>query len=314
MHATVPQSPAFGAAQSLHTTFPDPSLIVLIGAAGSGKSTWARTWPSTQVLELDHFRALVSDCAGDQAATADAVAALHTVLEARLARKRTTVVDATHTEERVRTRLVQAARRHGVPAVAFVVPALAEVCVQRQAGRSAERAVPEAVVRRQHAEAVAAFPQLHDEGFDRVVFADSVRRLELLLKRAADTRRRESGWDGDAGQALIRRVLGAELLPLWQWREAPAFTGCDRIGEIRLGGDRMILALRAGVLDLLVPCPYDEACTAPAWQPVHCASDLLAAYTATRPHPDTCCTVHGGPDDHPHATLRRTTVPAPLRA
>ncbi|MFE9515622.1 AAA family ATPase [Streptomyces sp. NPDC006643] len=43
------------------TTIPDDSLVVLIGAAGSGKSTWARTWPAMQVLELDTFRTLVSD-------------------------------------------------------------------------------------------------------------------------------------------------------------------------------------------------------------------------------------------------------------
>lgn len=42
-------------------TIPDPSLVCLIGVAGSGKSTWAATWPATQVLELDRFRALVSD-------------------------------------------------------------------------------------------------------------------------------------------------------------------------------------------------------------------------------------------------------------
>ncbi|MFJ6628931.1 hypothetical protein GA0115250_133137 [Streptomyces sp. BvitLS-983] len=49
-----------GTMHPLDTTIPDPSLVVLIGAAGSGKSTWARTWPATQVLELDQFRALVS--------------------------------------------------------------------------------------------------------------------------------------------------------------------------------------------------------------------------------------------------------------
>lgn len=43
------------------TTIPEPSLVCLIGAAGSGKSTWASTWPATQVLELDKFRAFVSD-------------------------------------------------------------------------------------------------------------------------------------------------------------------------------------------------------------------------------------------------------------
>ncbi|KOT79209.1 hypothetical protein ADK70_31530 [Streptomyces rimosus subsp. pseudoverticillatus] len=50
-----------GPMQPLDMTIPDPALIVLIGAAGSGKSTWASTWPSTQVLELDQLRAMVSD-------------------------------------------------------------------------------------------------------------------------------------------------------------------------------------------------------------------------------------------------------------
>jgi predicted kinase len=46
----------------LDTTLPDPALIVLLGCAGSGRSTLASTWPDTAVLELDGFRARVSDC------------------------------------------------------------------------------------------------------------------------------------------------------------------------------------------------------------------------------------------------------------
>ncbi|MFG2404308.1 hypothetical protein ACGFR8_08190 [Streptomyces brevispora] len=42
-------------------TIPNPSLVCLIGAAGSDKSTWASTWHDTQVLELDQFRTMVSD-------------------------------------------------------------------------------------------------------------------------------------------------------------------------------------------------------------------------------------------------------------
>ncbi|MBP2363609.1 MULTISPECIES: AAA family ATPase [Streptomyces] len=72
--------------QQHDTNLPDRAVIVLIGAAGSGKSTLASTWHPTQVLSLDHYRALVSDSAGDQEATGDAVAALHHVLEARLRR------------------------------------------------------------------------------------------------------------------------------------------------------------------------------------------------------------------------------------
>ncbi|KIF72819.1 ATP/GTP-binding protein [Streptomyces sp. 150FB] len=293
--------------QPLDTTIPDPALIVLIGAAGSGKSTWARTWPSTQVLELDQFRAMVSDCAGDQSATLSAANVMNAVLEARLARKRTTVIDATNTEQHVRAGLLQVARSYGVPTVAFLISTPASVCVERQAERSPARTVPDDVVRRQHAEAAAAFPGLRDEGFDHVVFADTIHRLEPLLQRASDTRRADLGWDGHDGLGdllLVRRVFGADVLPLWRWRDNSPLAGGDRVGEIRLGPDRLVLALRTDIggegdlgFDLLVCCPYDDDCTAPAWQAVHSVTDLLIAHTSTTgPNPDTVCTAHGGPD------------------
>ncbi|MFE7948231.1 AAA family ATPase [Streptomyces sp. NPDC057426] len=298
-----------GTLQPLDTTIPEPALIVLIGAAGSGKSTWASTWPRTQVLELDAFRALVSDEAGDQSATADAVAVLRTVLEARLARKKTTVIDATNTEKAVRAGLVQAARRHGVPVVALLVSTTADVCVDRQTGRTPDRAVPEDVVRAQHAAAVAAFPGLRGEGFDHVVFADQVHRLELLLQRASDTRRAELGWDGHDGLVellLVRRFFGPEVLPMWQWHDgSTTLAGGDRVGEIRLGPDRLVVALRTDIdgegdlgFDLLTPCPFDAGCHAPAWVPAHSVSDLLAALTGgLDDSEDTVCTTRGGFDD-----------------
>ncbi|MFI2241151.1 AAA family ATPase [Streptomyces chrestomyceticus] len=282
--------------QPLDTTIPDPALIVLIGAAGSGKSTWASTWPSTQVLELDQFRAMVSDDAGDQSATVSAAAVLHAVLEARLARKKTTVIDATNTEAHVRAGLLDVARSYGVPAVAFLVSTPADVCVARQAGRSPARAVPEDVVRRQHAETVAAFPHLRDEGFAHVVLADRVHRLELLLRRAGDARRADLGWDGGDGLGsllTVRRFFGSEVLPLWRWRDGSDLAGGDRVGEIRLGPDRLVFALRTDVgegdlgFDLLVACPVDDDCDAPAWEPVYSVNDLLEATS------DTVCTVHG---------------------
>ncbi|MEF3117593.1 AAA family ATPase [Streptomyces chrestomyceticus] len=291
-----------GPLQPLDTTIPDPALIVLIGAAGSGKSTWARTWPSTQVLELDQFRAMVSDCAGDQSATLAAATVLHTALEARLARKKTTVIDATNTEAHVRAGLLDIARSYGVPAVAFLVSTPADVCVARQTGRSPARAVPEDVVRRQHAETIAAFPHLRAEGFAHVVLADRVHRLELLLRRAGDARRADLGWDGDDGLGsllTVRRFFGSEVLPLWRWRDGSQLAGGDRVGEIRLGPDRLTFALRTDVdgagdlgFDLLVACPVDDDCDAPAWEPVYSVNDLLNA-----PISDTVCSVHGGPDD-----------------
>ncbi|QIB49511.1 ATP-binding protein [Streptomyces aureoverticillatus] len=296
-----------GTMQPLDTTIPDPALIVMIGASGSGKTTLARTWPATQVLELDAFRAMVSGCAGDQSATPAAAALLHAALEARLARRLTTVISNTNTEAHVRKGLIDVARAHGVPIVALLVSTPADVCVKRQADRDPARAVPEDVVRRQHADAVAAFPNLRSERFDHVLFADNSHRLEPLLQHASDTRRREMGWDGRGDGLgdllLVRRTFGAEVLPLWTWRDNSQLAGGDRVGEIRLGPDRLVLALRTNIdgegdlgFDLLVCCPYDD-CDAPAWQPVYSVTDLLIAHTSDRPHPDTACTVHGGPHD-----------------
>ncbi|MCX4554254.1 ATP-binding protein [Streptomyces sp. NBC_01500] len=293
--------------QPLDTTIPEPALIVLIGAAGSGKSTWASTWPRTQVLELDTFRAMVSDDAGDQSATLSAVNVLQAVLEARLARKLTTVIDATNTEARVRAGLLQTARNYGVPAVALLVSTPADVCVDRQTDRSPGSAVPENVVRRQHIEAVAALPGLRDEGFAHIVFANNIHRLEPLLQRVSDARRSDLGWDGGDGLGdllLVRRTFGAEVLPLWRWREGSTLADGDRVGEIRLGPDRLILALRTNIdgqgdvgFEVLVECPVDAECESTAWSPVYNTTDLLRALTGDlMTDPDRYCTDHG-PDD-----------------
>lgn len=45
----------------LYPDLPKNSLVVLIGAAGAGKSTLADTWPASQVLSLDAMRCAVSD-------------------------------------------------------------------------------------------------------------------------------------------------------------------------------------------------------------------------------------------------------------
>ncbi|WP_324604384.1 hypothetical protein [Streptomyces sp. NRRL F-5630] len=130
---------------------------------------------------------------------------------------------------------------------------------------------------------------------DHVVVADNIHRLEPLLRQASDTRRRELGWDGGDGLGdllLVRRTFGSEVLPLWHWCEGSPLAGGDRVGEIRLGPDRLVLALRTDV-----GCPYDD-CDAPAWQPVFSVTDLWKAHTSdTGLHPDAVCSVHGGPDD-----------------
>ena len=144
---------------------PDPSLVLLIGVTGSGKSTFAaRHFRPTQVLSSDAFRALVADDETDQDATADAFELLHGAVDRRLARRRLTVIDATNLQPSARRPLLEAARRHGVPAVAIAFDLPPGVTARRNAAR-AGRTVPEAVHQRQVRALRRCLPQLPMEGF-----------------------------------------------------------------------------------------------------------------------------------------------------
>ena len=92
---------------SVKITIPELSLVVLVGASGSGKSTFARAhFRPTEVLSSDSCRALVSDDESDQTATGDAFDVLHFIAARRLARGKLTVVDATNVQPEARKPLV----------------------------------------------------------------------------------------------------------------------------------------------------------------------------------------------------------------
>lgn len=146
---------------------PATALVVLIGVAGCGKSTFAsRHWRETEVVSSDHCRALVADDPGDQGASADAFAVLHLIVEARLRRGLLTVVDATNVTAGARRRPLALARGRGTPPVAIVFDLPLDVCLRRNAGRS--RRVDEDVVAQQYADLRASLPQLADEGFHTI--------------------------------------------------------------------------------------------------------------------------------------------------
>src|SRR5437764_2963180 len=92
---------------------PNMSLIVLVGASGSGKSTFARKhFKPTEVLSSDFCRGLVADDENDQAATGDAFDVLHYIAAKRLAAGKLTVVDATNVQAAARKPLLAFAREY----------------------------------------------------------------------------------------------------------------------------------------------------------------------------------------------------------
>ncbi len=145
---------------------PPDCLVLLIGVAASGKSTFARRhFAPTEVLSSDAMRALITDDPHAQAATEDAFDMLHRLLAMRLRRGRLTVVDATNVEAWAREELLAVARRHRRPTVAIILDVPLETALGRNAARPAPRP-PDRAVRRQHRWLSDTLAQLEHEGFD----------------------------------------------------------------------------------------------------------------------------------------------------
>ncbi|MFF8101290.1 polynucleotide kinase-phosphatase [Streptomyces sp. NPDC016640] len=157
----------------------DLSLVVLVGASGSGKSTFARRhFTPTEVLSSDFCRGLVADDENDQSASRDAFDVLHYIAGKRLAAGRRTVVDATSVQQESRRQLVDLARQHDVLPIAIVLDVPEEVCAERNAARTDRADMPRRVIRRHTRELRRSLRHLEREGFRKVHVLRGVEEIE----------------------------------------------------------------------------------------------------------------------------------------
>lgn len=195
---------------------PELSLVVLVGASGSGKSSFARKhFKPTEVLSSDFCRGLVADDENDQLASTPAFDVLRFIAGKRLRAGRLTVVDATNTQQEARAPLVALAREHHCLPVAIVLDVPESLCRSRNLQR-ADRSFGEHVVRNQLSQLRRSLRHLKDEGF-RYVF-----RLSSLQ---------------EVDDVAVTRV------PLWNNRKGERGP-FDIIGDVHGCFDELVLLLR----------------------------------------------------------------------
>ncbi len=159
---------------------PELSLVILIGPAGSGKSTFAkRHFQPSEILSSDFCRYLVSDDENDQSATGDAFSVLRFIASKRLAAGRLTVVDATNVQRKARKPLLGLARKFYVPAAAIVLNLPESICEARDRQRTYRNVGPQ-VIQTQAQSMKESLRQLERDGFRLVHTFDTPEEVDAV--------------------------------------------------------------------------------------------------------------------------------------
>ncbi len=157
---------------------PELSVVVLVGASGAGKSTFARRWfLPTEIVSSDACRAMIADDENDQSATPHAFDLLHTIVVKRLTLGKLAVVDATNLYPEDRKQYLQLAQQYHAMPVAIVLALPESVCMERNAARP-DRTLRESVIRRQAEAARKSIRQLEREGFRYVYVLRTPEEME----------------------------------------------------------------------------------------------------------------------------------------
>jgi alkanesulfonate monooxygenase SsuD/methylene tetrahydromethanopterin reductase-like flavin-dependent oxidoreductase (luciferase family)/predicted kinase len=226
---------------------PDPCLVVLAGAAGAGKSTWAAThYARSEIVSTDALRAVVGTGPADLDASVEAFAVADLIIDARLRRSLTTVVDTLGLDPERRRNLRERARDAGVPAVLVVLDTPARLCRARNAER--DRPVPADVLTSQ-LRRLRTLPALAEaEGWDRVIV------VTQPLEAADEATEAPRGSDDHGGAVPVILQLSR-----FGWGEDPA----GWLRDVAVTADQIGFAGIA-LMDHLIQIPQ----VGRAWDPI----------------------------------------------
>jgi alkanesulfonate monooxygenase SsuD/methylene tetrahydromethanopterin reductase-like flavin-dependent oxidoreductase (luciferase family)/predicted kinase len=238
---------------------PDPALVVLVGAAGSGKSTWASEhFRRAEVVSSDDLRAVVGSGPADLDASTDAFDLLERIVAARLARGLTTVVDTLGLDADRRLAWRDAARAAGLPAVVVVLDTPGDECRRRNARR--DRPVPAPALADQVRRTAAVRDTLPTEGWDGIEIVSGVAADPRgLAPNRKSLHRNPAVSDQTAGPSSSDGLSVVLQLSRFPWGEDPGAW----VRSMALAADEAGFAGLA-LMDHLIQIPQVDT----AWQPI----------------------------------------------
>jgi protein phosphatase len=155
-------------------------LVVLIGATGSGKSSFAsKHFKPTEIVSSDACRGMVSDDENNQAASADAFALARYITGLRLKNGLVTVIDATNVQEEARKDWIKLAREYHCLPVAIILNMPEKVCAQRN-GLRPDRNFGAHVIPQHISQLKRSFKKLKYEGFRHIFELRSPEEVDAI--------------------------------------------------------------------------------------------------------------------------------------
>jgi predicted kinase/diadenosine tetraphosphatase ApaH/serine/threonine PP2A family protein phosphatase len=147
---------------------PRPTLVVLCGASGSGKTSFAaRNFLPTSIVSTDALRGMICDDETNQESSFAAFDLLFRLVEARLRFSRTTVIDSTALDTKVRRKFLQLAAKYDYGALLIMFDTPLRSCIERDAARG--RSVGAGVIKKQYRQFEHVKKHAYREGFDQIV-------------------------------------------------------------------------------------------------------------------------------------------------
>jgi protein phosphatase len=181
------------------------SLIVLCGPAGSGKSTFARTFiqdhqaqgfKATSIVSSDICRALVCDDEGMSTVAVDqqpqvqqsTFELFYSILAKRLALRRLSIADTLALHENIRRALLEIARKLNVPTYLLVFNMSLQTCLEHNQHQTRNHLIPEDMITYQVKQLPQVLLSIPHERWDQVRILDEDHpTLEIVIAPSVRT-------------------------------------------------------------------------------------------------------------------------------